>query len=308
MPKKQKHKKRAQSSSDATPSSDAVSTSISRPALLAAAVCAVAAVGLRTVRLARPEVMPQRLTRTMRVRHARRTVPCATTSVCGARPCDRVVIDDWLPPAEIDALRDIARRGAAAADAAAAAGGPTIIDINSGFVMAPGARLVNLYQAKSKRKPFGGEDYELYRSVIRRLKAEVEAAFPRASALYFTAPTFLTRLSGENATWEASEPHDEYYQWHVDRENTPHYEFSGLLYLSDYDEDFEGGLFTYDDGSAVEPRRGRLNMFASGAENKHRVTQVTAGQRLTLSFWFACDPAYEFRDFLDGQAHARYRS
>ena len=159
--------------------------------------------------------MPQRLTRTMRVRHARRAVPCATTSVCGARPCDRVVIDDWLPPAEIDALRDIAARGAAAADAAAASGGPTIVDINSGFVMAPGARLVNLYQAKSKRKPFGGEDYELYRSVIRRLKAEVEAAFPRASALYFTAPTFLTRLSGENATWEASEPHDEYYQRHA---------------------------------------------------------------------------------------------
>ena len=218
MPKKQKHKKRAQSSSDATPSSDATTPSISRPALLAAAVCAVAAVALRTVRLARPEVMPQRLTRTMRVRHARRAVPCATTSVCGERPCDRVVIDDWLPPAEIDALRDIARRGAAAADAAAAAGGPTIVDINSGFVMAPGARLVNLYQ--SKRKPFGSEDYELYRSVIRRLKAEVEAAFPRASALYFTAPTFLTRLSGENATWEASEPHDEYYQWHAARRST----------------------------------------------------------------------------------------
>ena len=220
MPKKQKHKKKTQSSSDATPS-----TSISRPALLTAAVCAVAAVTLRSARLARPEPrapepMPQRLTRTMRVRHARRAVPCATTSVCGARPCDRVVIDDWLPPAEIDALRDIARRGAAAADAAAAAGGPTIIDINSGFVMAPGARLVNLYQAKSKRKPFGGEDYELYRSVIRRLKAEVEAAFPRASALYFTAPTFLTRLSGENATWEASEPHDEYYQWHAARRST----------------------------------------------------------------------------------------
>ena len=224
MPKKQKHKKKTQSSIDATP------RSISRPALLVAAVCAVAAVALR---LARPEVMPQRLTRNMRVRKARRAVPCRTAA-CSTM-CDRVVIDDWLPPAEIDALRDIARRGAAAADAAAASGGPTIVDINSGFVMAPGARLVNLYQTKSK-KPFGGEDYELYRSVIRRLKAEVEAAFPRASALYFTAPTFLTRLSGENATWEASEPHDEYYQWHVDRENTPHYEFSGLLYLSDYEE------------------------------------------------------------------------
>ena len=186
---------------------------------MAAAVCAVAAVALRTMRLARPESLPQRLTRTMRVRHARRPVPCKTTSVCGERPCDRVVIDDWLPPAEIDALRDIAARGAEAADAAAASGGPTIVDINSGFVMAPGARHVNLYQSKSK-KPFGSEDYELYRSVIRRLKAEVEAAFPRASALYFTAPTFLTRLSGENATWEASEPHDEYYQWHAARRST----------------------------------------------------------------------------------------
>ena len=60
MPKKQKHK-RAQSSSDAkkrAQSSDATpGTSISRPALLAAAVCAVAAVVLRSARLARPEVM-----------------------------------------------------------------------------------------------------------------------------------------------------------------------------------------------------------------------------------------------------------
>mgnify|MGYP002047769060 CR=1 FL=1 len=110
------------------------------------------------------------------------------------------------------------------------------------------------------------------------------------------------RLGGRRAERAQHEPGA---AWHlppdmfVARDKTPHDEFSGRLYLSDYEEDFEGGLFTYDDGSSVEPRRGRLNMFASGAENKHRVTQVTSGQRLTLSFWFACDERYEFKDFLE---------
>jgi hypothetical protein len=296
MPKKkQKHKKRQNAAA------------VSRPALVGAIICAVAAVALRMARHARAEPLPRRLTRGMRVRRARRAVPCRAASVCGARPCDRVVMDDWLPAHEIEALRGIARRGADKAGAAAAQGGPTIVDINSGFVMAPGARLANLYQTKGVT-PFSGEDYALYRSVIRRLKAEVEGAFPRASSLYFTAPTFLTWLSGENATWAPLEPHDEYYQWHVDRDNTPHYEFSGLLYLSDYGADFGGGLFAFEDGTSIEPRRGRLSMFAAGAENRHRVARVTRGQRLTLSFWFACDPAYEFADFLDGEVHAQFRS
>ena len=100
--------------------------------------------------------------------------------------------------------------------------------------------------------------------------------------------------------------HHRYYHWHVDRDNTPHYEFSGLLYLSDFGDEFDGGLFSFEDGSSVEPRRGRLSMFGSGAENRHRVAKVTGGRRLTLSFWFACDPDYEFKDFLDGKMRVRF--
>jgi hypothetical protein len=36
--------------------------------------------------------------------------------------------------------------------------------------------------------------------------------------------------------------HDEYWHPHVDRNNTPHYHYSGLLYMSTYKEDFEGGI------------------------------------------------------------------
>jgi hypothetical protein len=37
------------------------------------------------------------------------------------------------------------------------------------------------------------------------------------------------------------EIHDEYWHKHADHNNTEHYHFSGLLYMSEYEKDFEGG-------------------------------------------------------------------
>ena len=37
--------------------------------------------------------------------------------------------------------------------------------------------------------------------------------------------------------------HDEYWHAHVDGVNTPHYHYSGLLYMSDYNVDFTGGTY-----------------------------------------------------------------
>lgn len=274
-------------------------------------VCGGLTLALRALRLARSaarsEPLPDRLRQSDAVGRRRRHVPCASTSSCGARQCDRVVIDDWLPAAEVDALLRIANAGMAAAGADASSGGPTIFDINSGFVMAPGARLENLYQGRRASPPlFDHADYALYRSVIRRLKGEVEVAFSRERPLFFTAPTFITRLSGMNTSWQPAEAHDVYFQPHVDRDNTAHYEYSGLLYLSDYGVDFAGGLFSFDDGLEIEPKRGRVSMFGSGPENEHAVAPVVGGARFTLSFWFTCDENYRFADFLDGKAHARF--
>mmetsp|Transcript_2121 Transcript_2121/g.3278 ORF Transcript_2121/g.3278 Transcript_2121/m.3278 type:complete len:243 (-) Transcript_2121:3485-4213(-) len=207
-----------------------------------------------------------------------------------------------------------------AAEAFPSQGGPVIMDANSGYVMKPGSLLSNMYQKDSS--PFSIPQLELYRQVIRRLKLQIETSLHKP--LYFTAPTFIARLSGLNSTWEPSTPHDEYYHPHIDAENTPHYEYSGLLYLSDYGIDFQGGLFHFlnppsssrleDDKEdnndpllEIEPRRGRLLLFASTSENRHRVTRVTRGLRYALSFWFTCDKQYEFRDFLDGKSHLRFR-
>jgi hypothetical protein len=69
----------------------------------------------------------------------------------------------------------------------------------------------------------------------------VESAFNISEGLlYFTAPTFITRLDGR-PDWKPSGMHDEYWHVHADTASTPHYHYSGLLYLSSFASDFEGG-------------------------------------------------------------------
>ncbi len=54
-------------------------------------------------------------------------------------------------------------------------------------------------------------------------------------------------------------PPDEYWHAHVDKNNTAHYDYSGLLYLSTYGKDFTGGRLTFVDADynhTIEPRAG----------------------------------------------------
>jgi len=124
-------------------------------------------------------------------------------------------------------------------------------------------------------------------------------------SLYFTAPTFIARTVG-NEKWSPKEEHDKYWQVHVDKENTPHYDYSGLVYLSDHGKDFQGGEFLFVDESpakAVLPKRGRFITFSSGRENPHQFLEVTKGTRYAFSMWFTCNSSMYFKAFLDGQAH-----
>ena len=144
---------------------------------------------------------------------------------------------------------------------------------------------------------FSPQDYALYKDVTERLKAVVEETFGLSSKdesggsvsdLHFTAPTFITREVGDES-WRPTTMHDEYWHPHVDKNNTEHYDYSGLVYLSTLGEDFGPGgeLHFYPDSSldcakfvdpvepgpckvtgpadlVVEPRRGRLIVFGSG--------------------------------------------
>lgn len=64
------------------------------------------------------------------------------------------------------------------------------------------------------------------------------------------------------------------------------FHYTSLLYLTDFGKDFNGGRFVFEDGEehnktlyTVEPRKGRVSIFTSGAENLHYVEKVTDGSR-----------------------------
>eukprot|EP00811_Abedinium_folium_P034927 NODE_7766_length_1552_cov_4.470175.p1 GENE.NODE_7766_length_1552_cov_4.470175~~NODE_7766_length_1552_cov_4.470175.p1 ORF type:complete len:345 (+),score=88.80 NODE_7766_length_1552_cov_4.470175:111-1145(+) len=250
-------------------------------------------------------------------------LPGCTPEPGGA--CDRRVADGFLTPQEVAALIDIAERGMALGHARPlVAGGPTILDVNGGWVLHAGAETPNMLLSSSRPSPFTPEDLVTYRNVTTRLKSIVMETFG-LETLFFTVPTFITREAASEV-WKPTTMHDEYWHPHVDKNSSDHYDFSGLVYLSTQGVDFTGGsLFFYPQSSLdcspyfapdpgpckvigdpeleVAPAAGRLITFGSGYENSHGVTRVETGTRYVLSFWFTCDRRREVAKFLDGRAH-----
>ena len=158
----------------------------------------------------------------------------AEFSSCAPKSCDRVVIDGLFELEDVSALRAIAEKGMATRGNK---GGPTILDLNTGYIRDSDG-LENLFY--SRKAFFSAEEFEVYGRIINRLKSFVEDAF--RTTVFFTAPTFITRLDGRE-DWEPQGIHDEYWHVHADMASTPHYHYSGLLYLSDYETEFTGGIY-----------------------------------------------------------------
>ena len=222
--------------------------------------------------------------------------------------CQRHIIDDFAAGEVLEALRAIATKGMATSPLH---GGPTIFDVNSGYMRDGYGPLINVYEEHRGQPPveFTPRQFELYGGVFDKIKQAIMDTFG-LETLYFTAPTFVTRIVG-NEKWNPQNIHDEYWHQHVDKNNTANYDYSGLLYLSDYGTDFTGGTVVFEDAATganhtVEPRRGRFLMFTSGVESPHTVMRVETGVRYVMSMWFTCDKRYEFKKFLDGKVHKKY--
>jgi len=236
-------------------------------------------------------------------------------TVTGCSPfdtCKRKVVDNFVGAEDLSTLLSMVRRGMAASPAT---GGPTIMDINSGFLY-DNQGLVNIYESHRGHEPiaFSAEEFEVYGALFDKVREHVISVHG-LSDLWFTAPTFVTRLVG-NSSWKPKTAHDMYWAPHVDKDNTGHYDYSGLVYLSTHGEDFTGGEFKFyedDDftdpkGRAITvlPRSRRLITFSSGKENFHQVKPVVSGERFTFSMWFSCNKTMEFKTFLDGKRHDKY--
>jgi hypothetical protein len=263
-------------------------------------------------------------------------VPCAPRPTLGTVPgctptkCGRYMEDGLMTTAELTILQGMVTRGMARSTVK---GGPTILDANTGY-MRDADGLTNVYRTDDRTGAppvnFTAVELATYRSTFDRIKERVMRLFG-LRLLYFTAPTFITRIVG-SPSWQPAGIHDEYYHPHVDGENTPHYHYSGLVYMSTEGQDFTEGEFAFlragagsgtggnagkdggegggappEDEHVVEPRAGRLLIFTAGAENLHQVRRVATGTRYVFSMWFTCDARREFTTFLDGKAHDAFR-
>ncbi|XP_014386733.1 PREDICTED: 2-oxoglutarate and iron-dependent oxygenase domain-containing protein 3, partial [Myotis brandtii] len=176
-------------------------------------------------------------------------------------------------------------------------GGASILDLHSG-ALSVGKHFVNLYRyfGDKVENIFSEEDFQVYRDVRQKVQLAIAQAFGiSASSLYLTKPTFFSRI---NST-EARTAHDEYWHAHVDKVTYGSFDYTSLLYLSDYLDDFGGGRFVFMEEGAnktVEPRAGRVSFFTSGSENLHRVERVHWGTRYAVTIAFTCNPDHSIAD------------
>ncbi|XP_030683950.1 2-oxoglutarate and iron-dependent oxygenase domain-containing protein 3 isoform X1 [Nomascus leucogenys] len=171
---------------------------------------------------------------------------------CTPRKCGRGVTDVVITRKEAERIRSIAEKGLSLGGSD---GGASILDLHSG-ALSVGKHFVNLYRyfGDKIQNIFSEEDFQLYREVRQKVQLTIAEAFGiSASSLHLTKPTFFSRI---NST-EARTAHDEYWHAHVDKVTYGSFDYTSLLYLSDYLEDFGGGRFVFMEEGAnktVEPR------------------------------------------------------
>ncbi|XP_023129160.1 urotensin-2 receptor 2 isoform X2 [Amphiprion ocellaris] len=213
---------------------------------------------------------------------------------CTPQKCGRAVTDNVVTREEAQVLRRLAERGLALAGSE---GGASILDLHSG-ALSMGKQFVNIYRYFGDQisDVFTQEDFQLYRNVRGRIQAVIAETFGLNPALmYLTKPTFFSRINSTAAKTQ----HDEYWHPHIDKVTYGSFDYTSLLYLSDYGSDFTGGRFVFMDQNGnrtVEPRAGRVSFFSSGSENLHRVEKVTWGTRYAITVSFTCDPAHGISD------------
>jgi len=125
------------------------------------------------------------------------TSSSASNPTCTPSQCSRYIFDDFATPGDVKLLKSMAERAIDAGRGDGGRPGPTIVDINSGY-MRDDQGLVNMYESNSGTL-FSAEEYGFYRDTIERIRRTVGQAFGLPEEFpVFTAPTFITRLKHDD--------------------------------------------------------------------------------------------------------------
>jgi len=119
------------------------------------------------------------------------------SSDCRSEYCGRRVIDGAFNDSDVWKLHEIVSK---AMSHRAVQNGPTILDINTGYIRDTDG-LDNLFYREIKNAIYSVDDFAHYGKIIRKLKDLVMDTFS-VSELYFTSPTFITRLRALDSSWE----------------------------------------------------------------------------------------------------------
>ena len=256
-------------------------------------------------------------------------IPCIEAS---STPCARVYLPSFLDPASTSLLLSLS--ASCFAMTPGGSGPVTLIDFVSG-ALSWQDQFISAFPLFARNHSFFPLDaLSLYLDLTHTLRTHIATTLDLPFPLYLTRPSFLAQLSSAKP---CVTPHDEYWHPHVDLHQYGSFEFTALVYLSDWGEDFTGGEFVFVDekeggegrrrvegvevgvegeatvegvveggvdGEEVEvrPLRGSVLYFTSGGENVHFVRKLRTGQRSTLTIAFT----RREEDSVEAQLRERY--
>lgn len=222
---------------------------------------------------------------------------------CIPNKCGRFVTDSLVTAQEVNKLLLLAKAGLSFGGGS---GGASILDLHSG-ALSQGESFINIYKLAAAKGFLNENVLDAYRHIRRKIAHSICDRFAiDPDSLYLTHPTFFSRIDNNTA----KTVHDEYWHPHVDKETYSSFHYTSLLYLSDHQRDFQGGRFIFIDEnkaenktlySSIEPKKGRVSVFTSGAENLHHIEKVTEGTRYAITISFTCNKQFAIADPMEEQ-------
>ena len=210
-------------------------------------------------------------------------------SSCSPTKCARIVVNEFLSVQQSSSLLKLVQK---ALSYGRSHGGASIFDVHSGTI-SKGNKFVNIYSlhAINGEHIFNSTDFITFHQVEEMVLFRLSNYYGiNSNKLYLTSPSFFSEITPR----PSQTIHDEYWHTHIDKETYEAFEYTSLVYLSEFEKDFKGGRFIYEkngieSGLRIRPQRGLLSIFTSGKENPHRVEKVTEGVRYALTLGFTCD-------------------
>ncbi|XP_065857362.1 uncharacterized protein [Euphorbia lathyris] len=122
-------------------------------------------------------------------------------------------------------------------------------------------------------------------SIRERLKEKVEEFFGCQFELFVEFTGLISWTRGASIGWHSDD----------NRPYLKQRDFAAVCYLNNYEKDFKGGLFHFQDGepTTVVPMAGVVAIYTADNLNVHSVDEIIEGERTTLTLWFSRDSSHD---------------